>query len=101
MGDGGADALGFVTDDGEDVGGRDDARSGGDHMRQQRLAADFVQNLGKLRLKPRAFARGHDGDGDAGGIEGNLAWVAWISSFASLYLEEEPDRKGSGTSLTV
>ena len=64
--DGGADALGFVTDDGEDIAWRDDARGGRDDMSEQRLAADFMQHFGKLRLEPRAFACGHDGDGDAG-----------------------------------
>ena len=66
-GDGGADAAGFVADDGEDVAGRNYARGGGDDVRQQGLAADFMQHFGKLRLEPRAFAGGHDGDGDARG----------------------------------
>jgi hypothetical protein len=34
-------------------------------MREQRLAADFVQNFRKLRFEPGAFSGGHDGDGDA------------------------------------
>src|SRR5271155_3033609 len=48
--DDGADALGFVTDDGEDVAGRDNARGGSDDAGQQRLAANFMQNFSKLRL---------------------------------------------------
>jgi hypothetical protein len=35
-------------------------------VRQQRLAANFVQDLGKLRFQARAFSSGHDGDGDSG-----------------------------------
>ena len=66
VGDGGADAVGLVTDDGEDIAGRNHARGGGDDVRQQRLAADFMQNFRKLRLEPRAFPGGHDGDGDVG-----------------------------------
>ena len=37
----------------------------GNHMRQDRLAADFMQNLGMFRFEPRAFARRHNRDGDA------------------------------------
>ena len=40
----------------------------GDDVRQQRLAADLVQNLGPLRFQPRAFARGHDHDGRASDV---------------------------------
>ena len=50
VGDGVADTAGFVTDDSEDIGGRDYMRSGGDYMREQRFAADFMQHFGKLRL---------------------------------------------------
>jgi len=67
VGDGGADTIGFVADDGEDIVRRDYARGGRNDMSQQRLAADFMQHLWKLRLQPRAFAGGHDGDGNAGG----------------------------------
>ena len=65
-----ADALGFVTDDDEDVRGRYDAAGGRDNSGQQRLAADLMQNLGQLRLEPRAFACGHYGDRDAGDGDG-------------------------------
>ena len=36
----------------------------GYYVRQQRLSADFVQDLGMTRLEPRAFARGKNGDGE-------------------------------------
>jgi hypothetical protein len=67
MGDDGADALGFVADDDEDVRGRYDTGGCRDYPGQQRLASNFVQNFGQMRLEPRAFACGHDGDRDAGG----------------------------------
>ena len=72
VGDGGSDAAGFVADDGEDVRRWDYARGCGDYMGQQRLAANFMQDFGKLRLKPGAFAGGHDGDGNAGRTGGRL-----------------------------
>lgn len=43
-----ADALGFVTDDCVDVGGGNDLLRGSDHVRQQRLASDLMQDFGKL-----------------------------------------------------
>ena len=61
-----ADARGLVTDNGVNVFRRDDLLGGGDYMRQQRLAADFVQDFGQFRLQPRALARGHDRDGGSG-----------------------------------
>jgi hypothetical protein len=36
-------------------------------MSEERLAAYFVQDLGKLGLEPCAFAGRHDGDCDARG----------------------------------
>ena len=66
VGDGGPDTVGFVTDDGEDVVWRDDTRGGRNNVSEQWLAADFMQHFGKLRLEPRAFTGGHDGDGHAG-----------------------------------
>ena len=50
MGDDGADALGFVADDDEDVRRWYNLRGGGDNPGQQWLAANFMQNLGQLRL---------------------------------------------------
>ncbi len=65
-GDGVPNAIGFVSDDGIHIAGRNDFGRGRDHVRQQRLAADFVQHLGMLGLQPRPFTRCQDGDGDAG-----------------------------------
>ncbi len=59
-----ADEVFFIADDGVDIGGRGDLRSGGDDVEQEGLAADLVEGLGALRLEARAFARGHDGDGE-------------------------------------
>jgi hypothetical protein len=66
MGHGCTDAVGFVTDDGEDIIRRNDPSGRCDHMSEKRLAGYFVQDLGKLRLEPCAFAGSHDGDSDAG-----------------------------------
>jgi hypothetical protein len=49
-----------VADDDVDVGWSHHFAGGGDHVSQQRLAADLVQHLGPLRLEPRALARRHD-----------------------------------------
>ena len=62
--DGLAHSVGLMTDDGVDIVRRDDLGRGGNHMRQQRLAADFVEHLGMFRFQPRALARSHDGDGE-------------------------------------
>ncbi len=64
-GEGGADAAGLVTDDGEDVARGNDVGSGGDDMCQQRLSTNFMKHFRKLRFQARAFAGGHDGDGYA------------------------------------
>jgi hypothetical protein len=48
VGDGIADAVGLVPDDGEDIAGRQDACGRGNDMRQQGLAADFMQNFRKF-----------------------------------------------------
>src|ERR1700743_3154707 len=62
--DGGADAVGFVADDAEDVIGGDDVFGGGDDGEEEGAAADLVEYFGALAFEPRAFARGHDGDGE-------------------------------------
>ncbi len=63
-GDGRADAVGLVADDAEDVVRGDDGFGGGDHMKQERASTDFVENLRTSALEPRAFAGGHNGDGE-------------------------------------
>ena len=62
----GADAIGFVADDGEHIARGNDLRGGGDDMRQQGLASDLMQHFRQLRFKARAFSGGHDGDGNSG-----------------------------------
>ncbi len=63
-GDGGSDAVGFVADDAVDVVGGDDGLGGGDDVEEEGAATDLVEDFGALALEPRAFACGHDGDGE-------------------------------------
>ena len=58
-----AHALSLVTDDHVDVLWRDHLAGRCDHMFQQRLAANLMQNLGPLRLQPRSLARGQNHHG--------------------------------------
>ncbi len=89
VGDGFPHSVGFVADDGKHVLGGDNPDGSGDHMRQHRFAADFVQDFGMFRLKPRTFARRHDGDGDAG----EQGWTVQSSSLAfdPIYREQKAD----------
>jgi hypothetical protein len=57
-----ANSISFVPDHAEYLGGGNNGLSRGDHMVQQRAAADLMQNLGALGLESRAFAGGHDDD---------------------------------------
>ena len=61
-------AIGLVPDDGVDVRSRNYLGRGGDHVRQKRLASDFVEDFGVLGFESCAFAGSHDGDGDAGRV---------------------------------
>src|SRR5579863_6098903 len=61
-----------MSDDGEDILRRHNARGGGDHVSQQRLAGNLVQHLGMTRLQPRSFTGGEDGDS-----EGRRVWHWW------------------------
>ena len=65
--DGGADAIGLVPDDAVDVVGGNDGFRGGDDVEEESAASDLVEDLGALALEPRAFACGHDGDGETWG----------------------------------
>src|SRR5579862_5883303 len=58
-----------MSDDGEDVLRRHNARGGGDYVSQQRFAGNLVQHLGMTRLQPRSFTGGEDGDS-----EGRRVW---------------------------
>ena len=49
-GDGGADLVGFVADDAEDLVGGDDGLGGGDDVEQEGAAADFVKDFGAAGL---------------------------------------------------
>ena len=62
----GANSIGFMADDGIDIAGRNYLGGGCDYVRQQRLAADFVQHFGMLRFQAGPFACCHDRDGYAG-----------------------------------
>jgi hypothetical protein len=61
------DQLGLVADHGVDVGRGHDLAGSGNHVAQQGLAADLVQNLGPARLEAGSFAGGHDDDGQVRG----------------------------------
>jgi hypothetical protein len=65
--DGSFYTVGFVADDAEDVVGGDDFFCGCDDVEEERAAADFVEDFGALAFEPRAFACGHDGDGEVWG----------------------------------
>ena len=53
-----------MADDAEDVVGGDDGLGGGDDVEEEGAAADLVEDLGAFAFEPRAFAGGHDGDGE-------------------------------------
>ena len=57
--------VGFVSDDRINVFGGGYLSGRGNHMRQKRLSAHFMQHFGMLRLQACAFACGHDGYGHA------------------------------------
>jgi hypothetical protein len=63
-GDSGADAVGLVADDAVDVVSGDDGFCGGDDVEEEGAASNLVEDFGALALEPRAFACGHDGDGE-------------------------------------
>jgi hypothetical protein len=66
--DGGFYAVGFVADDTEDVVGGNDLPGGSDDVEKEGAASYLVEDFGALAIEPRAFACGHDGDGEAGGV---------------------------------
>jgi hypothetical protein len=63
--DGGFHAVGFVADDAEDLVGLDGGFGGGYDVEEESAATDLVKDLGASAFEPRAFACGHDGDGEA------------------------------------
>jgi hypothetical protein len=67
--DGVADLIGFVPDDGVDILCRDHFDGSGDHVSEKRLASNFVKDFWMFRLQARAFAGGHDRDGNAGSLQ--------------------------------
>ena len=62
----GADAIGFMADDGEHIARGNDLRGGGDDMRQQRFSSNLMQHFRQLRFQAGAFSGSHDGDGNSG-----------------------------------
>jgi hypothetical protein len=62
--DGGAHTVSLVADDAVDLIGWNESSGGGDDVEQEGPASDLVKNFGALAFEPRAFACGHDGDGE-------------------------------------
>src|SRR5882757_9357099 len=79
--DGGFYTVGFVADDAEDVVGGDDFFCGCDDVEEEGAASDLVKNFRALALEPRAFACGHDGDGEAWGGHRPLWSHGWHTGF--------------------
>ena len=61
---GGFYAVGFMADDAVDVIGGDQGFRGGYDVEEKGAATDFMEDFGALAFEPRAFACGHDGDGE-------------------------------------
>jgi len=80
-GDCGSYAVGFVADDAVDVVGGDDGFGGGDDVEEESAASDLVEDFGALALEPRAFACGHDGDGECWGGHRPLWSHAWFGAY--------------------
>ena len=92
--EGGADAIGFVADDGEHIARGNDLRGGGDDMRQQGLASDLMQHFRQLRFKARAFSGGHDGDGNP--RRGSCGSGGWDDVRGSLHFSNYTLGMGAG-----
>jgi len=58
------DALGFVADDAVDLVCGDYCFGGCYDVEEKCAATDLVEDFGALTFEPRAFACGHDGDGE-------------------------------------
>jgi hypothetical protein len=63
--DGGFDSTGLMADDGVDVFRAGDAARRSDDVKQQRLAANFVKDLGATGVETGSLACGHDDDGES------------------------------------
>src|SRR5580658_4304688 len=61
-----ANPIGLVSHHNIDVLGSNHLARSRDDMHQQRLATDFMQHLGPLRLEPRALAGRHNHNGRGG-----------------------------------
>src|SRR5580704_6703051 len=97
VGYGGADAVGLVADDAEDVVGGDHGFGGGDDVEEEGAATDLVEDLGALAFEPRTFACGHDGDGEVWcghtGICSHGCGVVHGTRVASLLVEAWPKER--------
>jgi len=60
----GPDSVSLMTDDAVDSAGIHDLPSGSDDVKHKGAASDLVEDLGAFALEPRAFAGGHDRDGE-------------------------------------
>ncbi len=58
------DAFGLVADDAVDLVCGDYGLCGCDNVEEKSAATDLVEDFGALTFEPRAFACGHDGDGE-------------------------------------
>ena len=72
-----------MADDAVDLGCWDYGLCGGDDVEEQCAATDLVQDFGALTLEPRAFACGHDGDGEFVGVHRCLSSHGGVDSLAS------------------
>ena len=44
----------------------------GDDVEEEGAATDLVEDFGAFAFEPRAFARGHDGDGEVVGVHRSI-----------------------------
>jgi hypothetical protein len=91
MSNGLANAIRFVTDDGEYISRRNDFRGCRYYVCQERFSADLVQDFGVFRFQARPFAGRHNYNSDtrnamwaaALGLWHSIQYIARVSSAAS------------------
>jgi hypothetical protein len=93
-------ALRLVADDHENVLGGHDLFRGRNHVRQDRLPANFMQNFGVFRFQPRALARRHNRDSDPWALRRRIRLVVRFCHAQSIYRERhcrEPDCRANAS----
>ena len=84
-----------MADDAEDVVGGDDGFGGGDDVEEEGAAADLVEDFGAFAFEPRAFAGGHDGDGEVWcvhtAIWSHVRYQPYISDSAKISEVDAPN----------